>query len=401
VSAGGNSPILQNSYSLPPYGNSDSVVAFDPEANGLYSASASSSVNVLSAYNGTLSLSGQTSGGTADPYLVDDAESIANIFWFDQLVVGGLAPGKPITLEITDQIDGHLSFQPSNPEGASRLYHGIQISTPYTSSQFDYDLSPNTNYIASGSITSTHKYRFKTYSGAVLSLANILESDLNGGGQWTYSAEVDAARIYVDVLTLGGQVISQSGLDYSTPNSQLVVPSVLSESEATAVANLAASGLSVGTIAAESNSTIASGLVVSEVPAVGTAVPALFPVNLVVSSGPAAKPCSADASSLVTVALSGYKYNASLNLYEPTATITNISASTIKAPINLIVENLSGDAVLQNAVGMTTCNAPGSPYLASDHPLTAGGSVKFPVHFTDPTQQPITWTADVTAQGTP
>jgi len=65
-SAGSNNPILQNSYSLPPYGHADSVVAFDPIANGLFSASASSSINVLSVYNGTLSVAGQTSGGTAD-----------------------------------------------------------------------------------------------------------------------------------------------------------------------------------------------------------------------------------------------------------------------------------------------------------------------------------------------
>jgi len=156
VSAGSNSPIIQNSYSLPPYGHADSVVAFDPNANGLYSASAASSINVLSSYDGILSVSGQTSGGTADPNLPVDAESIGNVTWIDQVFVAGLAAGTPITLEITDKIEGHLSFLPSNLDDGSRLYHGIQISTGYTGPQFDDDLSPDTNYTASGSITSTH-----------------------------------------------------------------------------------------------------------------------------------------------------------------------------------------------------------------------------------------------------
>jgi len=175
----------------------------------------------------------------------------------------------------------------------------------------------------------------------------------------------------------------------------------VSEAQATATDDLLAAGLAVGSIATQSSTTVANGSVVSEVPAAGTAVPALFPVSLIVSSGPPAKACSADASSLVSVSLSAIRYNAAMKLYEQTAAITNTSGSTISGPINLIVENLSSDANVQNASGMTTCNAPGSPYLANSHLLTSGQSLGLTIHFADPTKQPISWTAEVTAEGIP
>ena len=404
---GGDNLIPQNSHSLPPFGNADSVVAFDVTANALYSATSIANDYVLSAYDGILSLSNATSGGTADPNLGPFGQAAAEVIWEDQITVGGLPAGTPVTLIVTDQIVGRANFQPpADPQNDDSLYHEVAMQLAGTVCNlpppFDCGIAPNTNYTASATINSARKYRFKAYSGEVLDLTNILSSNLgNGGGQWNASAEVEVARIYIDSLTAGAQVVSASGLDYSTPANQISVPSVAAETQGNATASLVSTGLTVGTIAGQSSSTVANGTVIRQVPAAGTDVPPLFPVNLIVSTGPSAKACSGDVSQWVSVSLSAPKYSSATQLYAQTATLTNTSSSAVKGPIYLIIGNLSTNATVQDASGTTTCDVPGSPYVLHSEELSSGASINVKLHFADPTKQPISWNADVAAEGSP
>ena len=119
------------------------------------------------------------------------------------------------------------------------------------------------------------------------------------------------------------------------------------------------------------------------------------------SSGLPAAACAGDASSLVSFTQSAITYDSATKLYDQTVTVTNISSAAIKGPISLLVEDLSAGATLVNAKGATTCDDPGTPYVAKGSPLAAGQTDTFVLHFADPSQQGITWTAGVTAEGSP
>ena len=77
-----------------------------------------------------------------------------------------------------------------------------------------------------------------------------------------------------------------SGTPHPTPTT-VTVPNVVGDSQTSASNAITAAGLVLGTVTAQANSKIASGLVISESPAAGTKVNSDSSVNLVISSGSA------------------------------------------------------------------------------------------------------------------
>ncbi len=68
--------------------------------------------------------------------------------------------------------------------------------------------------------------------------------------------------------------------------SPVTVPPVVGDSESTAVTDLNAFGVTLGTVTTQTSTTVAAGLVLSQNPSGGVTVPGGWPVDLVVSSGP-------------------------------------------------------------------------------------------------------------------
>jgi uncharacterized repeat protein (TIGR03803 family) len=79
-------------------------------------------------------------------------------------------------------------------------------------------------------------------------------------------------------------------LSSGSTSSQVAVPEVVGVTQASATTAITGAGLVVGTVTAQSSSTVPSGEVISEVPSAGTNVTSGSPVNLTLSSGLATSP---------------------------------------------------------------------------------------------------------------
>jgi beta-lactam-binding protein with PASTA domain len=77
------------------------------------------------------------------------------------------------------------------------------------------------------------------------------------------------------------------GGDGSSGNAQVIVPNVVGDTQAAATSAITGAGLALGTVTAQSSSTVTSGSVISQNPAASTSVAGGSDVSLVVSSGPA------------------------------------------------------------------------------------------------------------------
>ena len=396
---GPNSPLLdQLNWSLfPALLNSNVVTAFDSCANDLLTVSAYANIYQAFINPGQLAEWVTSSGGSADPDCVPvTASAIGVLDWFDGFTVKGPDAKTPVTLLITFDVWGSCEFLGVfNPN-----LDGYPCYTQFQVGDIYYEYA----YEKSGPITSHHVYKLKTTSGAQLSILQVMDAEytpqIQGYAQWKSSFN-GVSVIYIDVVTPGAAIISGSGHNYATPANLIAVPAVALQTESAAVENLTAAGLSTGTITTATSATVVAGSVMDSVPAAGAEVPSMFPVNLVVSSGMPPPPCAADASSLVSVSLSGFDYNRTSKLYDQTVQVTNTSTHTIDRPVNVVVENLSSNATLENAAGTTSCFAPGSPHVTAARSLASGKSVEFKLHFTNPTNETITWTPEVDAGGTP
>jgi DNA-binding beta-propeller fold protein YncE len=80
----------------------------------------------------------------------------------------------------------------------------------------------------------------------------------------------------------GGSAVN---LVVSTGATQVPVPGVVGQTQSAATTAITGAGLVLGTVTQQSNSTVASGYVISESPTAGTNVTSGSPVNLVVSTG--------------------------------------------------------------------------------------------------------------------
>jgi hypothetical protein len=115
------------------------------------------------------------------------------------------------------------------------------------------------------------------------------------GASWGESGYM-RIRYNISQVGYGATFIEYAG---GTPNPtpvSVTVPNVVGVTQAAATTALTGAKLAVGTVTAQSSSTVASGLVISESPAAGTSVTQGSAVNLVVSSGPAPNPNPTPAS---------------------------------------------------------------------------------------------------------
>jgi beta-lactam-binding protein with PASTA domain len=119
------------------------------------------------------------------------------------------------------------------------------------------------------------------------------------------------------------------------------VPNVVGDTQAAATTAIIAAGLPLGTVSTASSSTVASGDVISESPSAGTSVNSGSPVNLVVSTGPAAGP----ATTTTSIAQSGSPGN-----YTLTATVVG-SGTLAAAPTGTVsfLDTSNGDAMVATA----------------------------------------------------
>jgi hypothetical protein len=101
-----------------------------------------------------------------------------------------------------------------------------------------------------------------------------------------------------------------------------------------------------------------------------------------------------DVSNSINIVRGGYVLNLITVRYAQNVTLTNTTAATITGPISLVLDNLSSNAQLDNATGMTDSLVPpaASPYLNTFVNLGAGQSVSLTLQFSDPTRTTISYT---------
>ena len=130
------------------------------------------------------------------------------------------------------------------------------------------------------------------------------------------------------------------------------------------------------------------------------------PATTIVMTGPktvtatfVACNCATDVTAGVVVTLGGISYNPFSKRYSQIVTLQNNTAGPITGPLSLVLDNLSSNATLANPSGSTVLMLPsGSPYAnASASSLAAGASVSITIHFTNPTDTPISYTTRVLA----
>ncbi|MBK8752895.1 MAG: hypothetical protein IPL99_15230 [Candidatus Competibacteraceae bacterium] len=111
---------------------------------------------------------------------------------------------------------------------------------------------------------------------------------------------------------------------------------------------------------------------------------------------PPTSTCVANATTQVSVARGGFRYNRVTGKYEQQLTLTNTSGAPLNGPVYLALDSLSSNASLTNNSGVTSCATPaGSPYLSvnvgQDNVLSANESVIVKLEFTNSTSQAITY----------
>lgn len=114
--------------------------------------------------------------------------------------------------------------------------------------------------------------------------------------------------------------------------------------------------------------------------------------------------CSANVTTLVDIALGGFRQNLVTRRWQQTVTLRNSGQSSIFGPVALVVDNLSANAALVNGGGTTSCAAPaGRPYvvaeLGANSLLAPGATVALALEFTNSSTAPITYTPRVIAGG--
>jgi hypothetical protein len=130
------------------------------------------------------------------------------------------------------------------------------------------------------------------------SLCNV---SISFGPQISGNPLTSAAVFSDDALNAvaAAQTIALSGVGLApvVPTS-VAVPNVVGQAQTSATEPITATGLTVGTVTTTSSSTVPSGSVISESPSAGTQVAVGTAVNLLVSTGPAHQPSSANPLSL-------------------------------------------------------------------------------------------------------
>ena len=110
--------------------------------------------------------------------------------------------------------------------------------------------------------------------------------------------------------------------------------------------------------------------------------------------------CATDASSQITVARGGWRYNHATNTYMQTITLTN-KGTALTGPVTLVLDNLTSTSQLVSGAGTTTCgSATGSFYQNANliaNGLAPGESTQIYLSASNSSTQTITFTTRVLA----
>jgi hypothetical protein len=104
--------------------------------------------------------------------------------------------------------------------------------------------------------------------------------------------------------------------------------------------------------------------------------------------------CASNMSAPITVTRGGFFFNFGTGHFQQNVTIKNTGNNSIAGPISMALDNLSGNAALANAAGVTSCAAPsGSPYIAvnAGSALAPGASASVVLQFTHTGSAGITY----------
>lgn len=107
-------------------------------------------------------------------------------------------------------------------------------------------------------------------------------------------------------------------------------------------------------------------------------------------------PSAANVSAQVTVTQTGFARNRATGYWSATVTVTNISATAISSPVQVVLTNLTAGVTMVNGSGTSN----GSPYITvSTVPLAPGVPASVTIQFLNPSNGPITYTPVTYAGG--
>src|SRR5216110_308280 len=165
----------------------------------------------------------------------------------------------------------------------------------------------------------------------------------------------------------------------SSPPPTVLVPNVVGQTQAAATSAITSAGLTAGTVAQQSSTTVASGSVISESPAAGTSVASGAAVSLVVSSGappptPVAVPnVVGQTQAAATSAISGAGFTVGAVAQESSTTVA--SGSVISQNPAAGVDSASGSAVdLVVSTGGGASSGAGGGGVGGGDALGGGGA---------------------------
>jgi PEP-CTERM motif len=222
-----NAEIFAPAASLLPVSYANSVTAFDPVSNGIYTVSSSAGVPVLNGDGPFLHAWALTSGASADPNVTNDGTAVANVTWVDNtitVVSSKLPPGTPVTLQVTNVLDGSMQLAGDITTTGSINQESQLVNQDDEVGCFANGVS---NYFHNSfQINTRQLYDVCTSVGSSLTLLVGVSIDLNGAQDWSASGNMsDTAGVYIDSLTPGATITSASGFNYASPTTGVPEPS--------------------------------------------------------------------------------------------------------------------------------------------------------------------------------
>jgi hypothetical protein len=152
-----------------------------------------------------------------------DGQAFFRAAWIDAITVGGLAPGTPISIRVTNSLHSSVSLTDGSSGVTGNLasaFSALSLSFPSNPA-----LNPKLNLSNTDanpqSGTQTTSTTFNCFSGgttACFTLSEILTLQADALGL-SIKSQVDASNtndIFIDVLTPGGTLSAASGVTYSS-----------------------------------------------------------------------------------------------------------------------------------------------------------------------------------------
>jgi hypothetical protein len=147
-------------------------------------------------------------------------QAFMDAFWQDGITVGGLAPGTPVSLRITNSLTSHVLIELS---GSATVVSDLRL---FLNNPVDLILTNTNTDTHNGTQTASQLITLLSGDPAPFVLDEHLALRAISNG---IAAEADAPNdIFIDVLTPGATLTSQSGVNYSsttaTPEPAMALP---------------------------------------------------------------------------------------------------------------------------------------------------------------------------------